>query len=158
MPDDDDWPTPAIGGDDEPVELDVVPLPSVTPGDMAPVVMVVDDDTEIRTMLVRALGLTHTVYEASNGEDARAMLEVIPVPDAIVCDVMMPKLDGLGLAKSLRKDNALKRVPILFLTAREGPLDVVAGINAGAKHYVTKPFKVVDVVAKVKAMTEKTRR
>ncbi|HEY4016680.1 MAG TPA: response regulator [Polyangiaceae bacterium] len=157
MPEKDDWPTPGLGGEDEPVEIDV-PLPSVTPGDLAPVVMVIDDDTEIRTMLVRALGLTHTVYEASNGEDARAMLDVIPVPDAIVCDVMMPKLDGLGLAKSLRQDNALRRVPILFLTAREGPLDVVAGINAGAKHYVTKPFKVADVVAKVKAMTEKTRR
>jgi DNA-binding response OmpR family regulator len=158
MPDDDKWPTQPREGEEEPVELDVVPLPSVTPGDMAPVVMVIDDDAEIRTMLVRALGLTHTVYEASNGEDARAILDVIPVPDALVCDVMMPKLDGLGLAKSLRQDNALRRVPILFLTAREGPLDVVAGINAGAKHYVTKPFKVADVVAKVKAMTEKTRR
>ena len=80
-------------------------------------------------MLAALLGLTHTVYEASNGEDARAILDVIPVPDALVCDVMMPKLDGLGLAKSLRQDNALRRIPILFLTAREGPLDVVAGIG-----------------------------
>ncbi len=153
----DDW-KPAAEGDEDPVEIDVVPTPSVTPGDQAPVVMVIDDDSDIRNMLVRALGLTHTVYEASNGEEARTILETIPVPDAIICDVMMPQLDGLGLAKSLRQDNALKRVPILFLSAREGPLDVVAGINAGAKHYVTKPFKVADVVAKVKAMTERPKR
>jgi DNA-binding response OmpR family regulator len=153
----DDVPT-ATGEDDEiPVELDVVPAPSITPGDGSPVVMVVDDDADIRTMLVRALGLTHTVYEAGDGEEAREILQVIPVPDAIVCDVMMPRLDGLALAKHLRQDQALRRVPVLFLTARETPLDVIAGINAGAKHYVTKPFKVADVVAKVKAMTEKKR-
>jgi CheY-like chemotaxis protein len=153
-----DDPPEATGQDDEiPVELDVVPSPSITPGEGSPVVMVVDDDPDIRTLLVRALGLTHTVYEAADGQEARETLQVIPVPDAIVCDVMMPRLDGLALAKHLRQDPALRRVPVLFLTARETPLDVIAGINAGAKHYVTKPFKVADVVAKVKAMTEKKR-
>jgi CheY-like chemotaxis protein len=153
-----DDPPEATGQDDEiPVELDVVPSPSITPGEGSPVVMVVDDDADIRMLLVRALGLTHTVYEAGDGEEARQALQVIPVPDAIVCDVMMPRLDGLALAKLLRQDPALRRVPVLFLTARETPLDVIAGINAGAKHYVTKPFKVADVVAKVKAMTEKKR-
>jgi two-component system OmpR family response regulator len=54
----------------------------------------------------------------------------------------------------LRKTPGLERVPILFLTAKDSPLDLVAGINAGARHYVTKPFKVAEVVAKVKAMTK----
>jgi DNA-binding response OmpR family regulator len=56
----------------------------------------------------------------------------------------------------LKRSPALERLPILFLTAKGAPLDLVAGINAGARHYVTKPFKVADVVAKVKAMTRPT--
>jgi DNA-binding response OmpR family regulator len=66
---------------------------------------------------------------------------------------MMPRLDGVSLAKILRKTTRLARMPILFLTAKGSAVDVVAGINAGARHYVTKPFKVSDVVAKVTSMT-----
>src|SRR5579862_3547385 len=134
------------------IELDV-PTPSATPSENAPVVVVIDDDNDIRQMLVRALGTKYTVYEAGDGLAAQELLQIIPVPDALVCDVMMPRLDGLGLAKSLRKDPVLGRIPILFLTARGSPLDVVSGINAGARHYVTKPFKITDVLAKVAQMT-----
>jgi CheY-like chemotaxis protein len=136
------------------LELDV-PTPAASPGDEALVVVVVDDDPAIRNMLVRALGTKYTVYEADDGMTARQILELIPAPDALVCDIMMPRLDGLGLAKALRKDPSLQRVPILFLTARDSALDVVGGINAGARHYVTKPFKIADVLAKVAATTAK---
>jgi DNA-binding response OmpR family regulator len=134
------------------VELDL-PSPSVTPGESAKVVLVADDDPDIRAMLVRALGMTYTVYEARDGEEALQILQVIPLPDAFVCDVMMPKLDGIALVKALRKEPSLSRMPVLFLTAKGGPLDVVTGINAGARHYVTKPFKIADVLAKVAGMT-----
>jgi len=138
---------------DEEVELDV-PAPSCMPSENAPVVAVIDDDPAIRAMLVKALGGTYTIYEAADGEQALAMLGMIPVPDAIVCDVMMPRLDGLALVKTLRKDQALRHVPVLLLTAKDGPLDVVSGINVGARHYITKPFKVANVVAKVAAMVK----
>jgi DNA-binding response OmpR family regulator len=72
-----------------------------------------------------------------------------------VSDIMMPRLDGLGLAKLLRKDATLQRVPLLFLTARGSPIDLVGGINAGARHYVTKPFKITEVLAKIATMTKK---
>jgi len=127
--------------------------PAARPSDAAQVVVVADDDNDIRSLLVKALGLTYTVYEAVDGEHARRLLEALPSVDALVCDIMMPQLDGLSLAKVLRKSPRLSRLPILFLTARGQPMDVVAGINAGARHYVTKPFKVTDVIAKVKAMT-----
>ncbi len=142
----------ALDADTEEVELDI-PAPAAMPSDTAPVVMVVDDDADIRAMLVRALGVTYTVYEARDGEEARQILQIIPTPDALVCDIMMPRLDGIGLAKALRKEPSLARMPILFLTAKGSPLDVVSGINAGARHYVTKPFKIADVLAKVAAMT-----
>jgi DNA-binding response OmpR family regulator len=109
-------------------------------------------------MLVRALGMQYTVYEARDGVDAKALLEIIPAPDALVCDIMMPRMDGLELAKSMRKDATLQRVPILFLTARGSALDVITGINAGARHYVTKPFKIADVLAKVAVMTGTAKR
>jgi DNA-binding response OmpR family regulator len=129
------------------------PRPSATPGPDAAVVFVVDDDPDIRTMLVKALGTEFTIYEGRDGEEARALFEALPPPQALVCDVMMPRLDGIALAKILRKNPALERLPILLLTAKGAPLDLVAGINAGARHYVTKPFKVADVLAKVRAMT-----
>jgi DNA-binding response OmpR family regulator len=132
------------------------PRPAVTPRAEAPVLFVVDDDPDIRAMLVKALGTDFTIYEARDGEEARGLFEALPPPKGLVCDVMMPRLDGLGLAKILKKNPALDRLPILFLTAKGAPLDLVAGINAGARHYVTKPFKVADVVAKVKSMTRST--
>jgi DNA-binding response OmpR family regulator len=132
------------------------PRPSVTPRADAPVIFVVDDDPDIRAMLVKALGGDFTIYEARDGEEARGLFEALPAPQGLVCDVMMPRLDGLQLAKLLKKKPGLERMPILFLTAKGAPLDLVAGINAGARHYVTKPFKVADVVAKVKAMTRPT--
>jgi DNA-binding response OmpR family regulator len=139
--------------DEEEIELSVAPSPTISAGNDAAVVLVVDDDPAIRQLLVHTLGRTYTVYEAHDGQEAKEILDAIPAPDAIVCDVMMPRLDGVQLAKLLRKDKVLQRVPILFLTAKGGAMDVIAGINAGARHYVTKPFKIADVVAKVAAMT-----
>ncbi len=134
------------------------PKPAIKPNDSAQVIVVADDDNDIRGLLVKALGLTYTVYEAADGEQARQLLEALPSVDALVCDIMMPRLDGLTLARVLRKTPRLDRLPILFLTAKGTPLDVVAGINAGARHYVTKPFKVVDIIAKVKAMTKQSAK
>jgi DNA-binding response OmpR family regulator len=132
----------------------ISPQPSAKPSDTAQVLVVADDDPDIRAMLVKALGLSYIVYEARDGEEARQVLEVLPIVDGLVCDIMMPRLDGLSLAKVLKRTPKLARLPILFLTAKGTPVDVVAGINAGARHYVTKPFKVVDVIAKVKSMTK----
>ncbi|HXX69214.1 MAG TPA: response regulator [Polyangiaceae bacterium] len=131
------------------------PAPAARAAPGAPTVLVVDDDDDIRAMLVRALGTKYTVYEARDGLEAREVIEGIPVPDAIVTDVMMPRLDGIAFAKLVRKEAALQRVPILFLTARGSPVDVITGINAGARHYVTKPFKIGDVLAKVATMIRK---
>ncbi|HEV3189672.1 MAG TPA: response regulator [Polyangiaceae bacterium] len=147
----------AATADDAEVELDI-PAPVCKPSDDAPVLLIADDDPDIRAMLVRALRGTYTIYEASDGEEARRILEVIVAPDAFVCDVMMPRLDGVQLVKGLRKDPALQRMPVLFLTAKGSAVDVVTGINAGARHYVTKPFKIAEVVAKVASMTNKTAK
>jgi twitching motility two-component system response regulator PilG len=115
--------------------------------------MVIDDSNTIRRSAeIFLLQAGCTVILAEDGFDALCKI-TDHQPDMIFVDIMMPRLDGLGLAKILRKSPALERLPILFLTAKGGTLDMVAGINAGARHYVTKPFKVADVIAKVRAMT-----
>jgi DNA-binding response OmpR family regulator len=151
-------PKPPGGDEDEEIEVDVVPTPTISAGANAPVLLVVDDDPAIRQMLVHTLGRTYTIFEARDGLEAKEILDTIPAPDGIVCDVMMPRMDGVELAKLLRRDKVLQRVPILFLTAKGGAMDVIAGINAGARHYVTKPFKLADVTAKVAAMTGRGKR
>jgi DNA-binding response OmpR family regulator len=115
----------------------------------AKVVMVVEDDPSIREMLVRSLGVDYSVYEASDGQLALDMLARMKAPDLLLMDVMMPRMDGLQLAAKLKGENHLKGVPIIFLTGRDSPKDFVQGINVGARHYLTKPFKIQELLTKV---------
>jgi DNA-binding response OmpR family regulator len=117
-------------------------------------ILVVEDDESVRQLLTRQLG---TEYEVQQAADAQQALQVLgsmkPLPDLIICDVMMPGMTGVQFAKQLKGTNEYKTVPIIFLTARTGALDVIEGINAGARHYITKPFNMKDLLDKVaKAM------
>jgi DNA-binding response OmpR family regulator len=124
--------------------------PVSSPGAGAKVVVVVEDDPSIREMLVRSLGAEYTVYEAADGQHALELLPQIKrSPDLLILDVMMPRMDGLALAGKLKGEPKLKGVPIIFLTGRDSPKDVVQGINMGARHYMTKPFKIQELLAKV---------
>jgi DNA-binding response OmpR family regulator len=126
--------------------------PVASPGPTAPVVLVVENEDELRIMLAKMLGDTYTVYAASDGLAALDLLAQIPTPDAIILDVMMPRLDGLSVGRTVKADPRLDQVPILYLTAKSGPMDVVAGINAGARHYLTKPFKMPDLLERLSGM------
>jgi CheY-like chemotaxis protein len=125
------------------------PRPSVVPSATARVVMVVEDDATIREMLTRSLGTEYCVYEASDGVTALAMLQRMSAPDLFLFDVRMPKMDGLALAVRMREDTRMRRVPIIFLSGLDAPRDIVNGINAGARQYVTKPFKMKDLLRRV---------
>ncbi|HEY5240820.1 MAG TPA: response regulator [Polyangiaceae bacterium] len=130
-----------------------VPPPATTfAGPSAPVLLVVEDDEAMRTMLARMLGDKYTVFAAADGVAALDLLAQIQTPDAIVLDVMMPRIDGFELARRIKADPKLQRVPILYLTAKAGPLDVIAGINAGARHYLTKPFKMPELLERLGRM------
>ena len=109
-------------------------------------VLVVDDDDDIRRLVARALAEHHEVREARDAKEALAALEAGD-PDVIVCDVMMPAETGLEFARRIR--SAGKKIPVVFLTAKASPLDVVEGINAGARAYVTKPFKLAPLVERI---------
>jgi CheY-like chemotaxis protein len=112
-------------------------------------VLVVEDDPSVRQMIVRALSPRFTVHEAPDGLVASELLGRIPPPDLIVCDVMMPKIDGYSLVRLIRSTAALKAIQVVFLTAKAEPHNVIQGIQLGAKHYLQKPFSVTDLLDKV---------
>jgi DNA-binding response OmpR family regulator len=126
--------------------------PEASPGPDAPVVLVVEDDAAVRQMLVKMLGVRYSVFAAADGMAAFDLLAQMPSVDAIVLDVMLPGVDGLTIGRKVKSDPRLQRVPILYLTAKDGLLDIVAGINAGARHYITKPFDMAALLARVEAM------
>jgi CheY-like chemotaxis protein len=111
-------------------------------------VLIVEDDPAIAKMLAKVLEEDYEVAVTNNGIQALALARRHP-PDLLLADVMMPGLDGFQLAERLRREPGLSKLRIVFLTARDGPGDVVRGIQAGARHYVTKPFKLQDVRDKV---------
>jgi len=112
-------------------------------------VLVADDDAAISRLLERVLTREFDVVTASDGTGALALAKEIR-PQLLILDVMMPGMDGFELASKIRLVPELKNVPIIFLTARDGPLDTIKGIQAGARHYMTKPFKIDDLLGKVK--------
>jgi CheY-like chemotaxis protein len=115
-----------------------------------PRILVAEDDPDLLKMLEHVMRPLGDVVTAVDGLDALEKAKAGPPPDLIVTDVMMPRMDGLTLVKQLKNDPVLSRVPIVVLTARTGPRDVIAGINAGARFYVTKPFKTEELISKVR--------
>ena len=117
---------------------------------MANRILVADDDRAIREAVARALELEG--YEVVTASDGVAALEAVAAhaPDAMVLDVMMPTLDGLGVCRSLR--NRGDQTPILILTARTEVSDRVAGLDAGADDYLPKPFALEELLARVRAL------
>ena len=113
-------------------------------------IVVAEDDPAIASMLEKVLAPHYDVSIARDGHQAVAMAASPPKPALLMLDVMMPGIDGHGVAAEIRKDPELKSVPIIFLTAKSGATDVIKGIQSGARHYITKPFKIDDVLAKVK--------
>jgi two-component system, OmpR family, response regulator len=118
-----------------------------------PHVLVVDDDPQLREALSRALELDgYDVSTASNGVKALDAISSAR-PDLMVLDVMMPYVGGLDVCRTLRERK--DRLPILVLTARDEVGDRVAGLDAGADDYLTKPFALGELTARVRALTRR---
>src|SRR5579862_4887309 len=117
-------------------------------------VLVVDDEPAVRRALERALTLdNYTVELAADGQEALDALATSPA-DAVVLDVMMPRIDGLEVARRMRR--AGDRTPILMLTARDAVDDRVTGLDVGADDYLVKPFALRELQARLRALLRRT--
>jgi len=118
-------------------------------------ILVVDDERAVRESLRRALELEgYEIELAADGSEALYRLEGSEEPDAVILDVLMPGVDGLEVCRRLRGSGS--KLPVLMLTARTEVEDRVAGLDAGADDYVTKPFALEELLARVRALLRRT--
>jgi len=117
-------------------------------------ILIVEDDPGIQLSLKDEFESEgYTVYQAEDGEKGLEMARKI-APDLIILDVMMPLLNGHEVCKQLRREE--NKTPILMLTVKDREIDKVLGLELGADDYVTKPFSLMEVVARVKAILRRT--
>ena len=116
----------------------------------APLLLLVEDNADLRNFLVRSL---RSRYRLATAEDGRAGLEKARRlrPDLIVSDWMMPVMTGEEMLRELRDDPACQDIPVMFLTARSGVDSVVQGLSLGATDYLTKPFRIEELEARIEA-------
>ena len=118
-------------------------------------VLIVDDEASIRDLLTRTLRFeefeTHAV---SNGTDAVEAVETYQ-PDIILLDVMLPDMNGFSVTKKIRSQGVT--TPVLFLTAKDEPEHKVQGLTVGGDDYVTKPFSLAEIVARIHAILRRTK-
>lgn len=122
---------------------------------MKAVIAIVDDEEAIRTAV--RLNLSREGYSIIEAGDGEAAIEIIKnkKPDLIVMDVMMPVKDGLNTCRSLRSEG--NSTPIILLTSRSASVDKVLGLDLGADDYLAKPFEMMELVARVKALLRRTQ-
>src|SRR5256886_5105040 len=118
-------------------------------------VLVVDDERAVRESLRRALELEgYDIELAGDGNEALYRIETESHPDAVILDVLMPGMDGLEVCWTIRRSG--NTVPVLMLTARTQVEDRVEGLDAGADDYVTKPFALEELLARLRALLRRT--
>ncbi|MBX7161794.1 MAG: response regulator transcription factor [Acidimicrobiia bacterium] len=117
-------------------------------------VLLVDDEDHLRSMLEAALAYHgFDVHAFANGREALASVDTV-MPDLMVLDVMMPDLDGFEVCRRLRNEGV--KVPVVFLTARDGTDDVIRGLTLGGDDYLVKPFSLEELVARINAVLRRT--
>ena len=127
-------------------------------GDKQSVYIVEDDDASIRELEIYAL--KNSEFEVTgfeSGKSLMAQLE-IKVPDIILLDIMLPEEDGLAILSTIRQTGAYADIPVIMVTAKTSEIDAVKGLDLGADDYITKPFGVMELVSRVKAVLRRSAK
>ena len=120
-----------------------------------PKIYIVEDDDNIRELVLYALQTDFAAwgFECSEAFDKAMKTEL---PDLVLLDIMMPDEDGIAILKRLRKDNKTNTLPVIMLTAKGSEYDRVKGLDLGADDYITKPFSVLELASRIKAVLRRT--
>lgn len=118
----------------------------------------VEDDSNIRELVVYTLETTG--FNARGFEDGREFLEALALetPELVLMDIMLPGDDGLELLKKLKASPKTREIPVIMVTAKGAEYDKVKGLDLGADDYVTKPFGMMELVSRIKAVLRRTRK
>lgn len=118
----------------------------------------VEDDSGIRELITLALSTAD--FEIMGFEESSSFYSQLKkkIPDLILLDLMLPKVDGMTILKDLRKDPNYSDIPVIILTAKSMELDKVKGLEAGADDFITKPFGVLELLARVKAVLRRSNK
>jgi DNA-binding response OmpR family regulator len=124
-------------------------------------ILVADDDRVVRRIVVTKLsGLGYDVTDVQDGQEALELLEDGQVPNLLITDNLMPRMNGLQLVRALRQspNPDLATLPIIMLTSRQGEQDIIEGLEAGLDDYVIKPFSPDELAARVRTVLWRVRR
>lgn len=118
-------------------------------------IVIIEDDRLVRENVQKILTLEgYDVYQAENGLKGIELIKE-ETPDLILCDIMLPDMEGYDILSNITKDDKLKTIPFVFLTARAEMSDLRKGMNLGADDYITKPFHIKDLLEVIKVRLEK---
>ncbi len=119
-------------------------------------IYIVEDDSNIRE--IETIALQNSGYKVEAFENAASFYKKIEdtLPDLVILDVMLPDEDGYEIVKRLRKTTATKEIPVIMVTAKTQELDLVKGLENGADDYVKKPFSIMELISRVKALLRRT--
>ena len=121
-----------------------------------PLIYIVEDDENIRE--IETIALKNSNYMVSAFEKAKDFYKKLDdiIPDLVLLDVMLPDESGYDIVKKLRKNSATKRLPIIMVTAKTAEMDMIKGLDDGADDYIRKPFSIMELITRVKALLRRT--
>lgn len=119
-------------------------------------IYVVEDDTDIRE--IEAIALRNSGHSVTDFDNGRAFFQRMEekIPDLAILDIMLPDMDGYEIVKKMRTNPGTRRVPVIMVTAKTTEIDMIKGLDMGADDYIKKPFSVMELITRVKAVLRRT--
>jgi signal transduction histidine kinase/DNA-binding response OmpR family regulator/ligand-binding sensor domain-containing protein len=149
-----EWPEPGLISTEN---WTVLPEPSPPTPITDNILLVIDDNADIRAYVRSVFESSFDVVEAQDGQEGLELATAV-LPNLVICDLMMPRLDGFGFCKALKAQEATSHIPVIMLTAKATVDDRIDGFDAGADDYLTKPFNQAEIQARVRNLIEQRRR